>query len=466
MSTFNRAGIVLLSALFLTGLGLFHPDRTLAGWDDFDNVSPGRKFVGGSPPKLVGVEFNTRKPVLKNDKYHLKSYVVFRRSTLDDGSRRFPILRSSTYRQLLLPNNRELQWLVKACRPSKLNQRYPTFYAILDYTVKYQRQQGGYTNSNVGRYLKKKVLVYEKGWKNSWSLTRVMKKKWKTVRYFEKGRRTKHAPGLVGEFLVNGLTPGSYNLNLHVKADVDYNHIFGQLWWSVDWVRFLNSPIPGLSDVAEKVAISTATKTKSQWILHVPAVTPDLKSARIKRPSDAVREIRAWSLKPTPIKNKIKSQWPRPGTLLKKGQEVRFRYYAYQNPIPPQPLGRTLAFTNMQRSFKVSGQITGTGHDYQRYDFTTLDTRLFRNGGTLYMHVSLGNGESHASFDLYPQGAVIPTKGFPRTSVAKKYNVPSGKRFIMKYRFQKGQVFKFGATGNWNSRKGATNNYSVIFEIK
>ena len=118
------------------------------------------------------------------------------------------------------------------------------------------------------------------------------------------------------------------------------------------------------------------------------------------------------------------------------------------------------------RILKINGTITGPGKNNQLYRITTLDTRAFTRGGTIFIKIRLGRGECHGSFDLFPQGAAIPSQGYPRESLQRAYNIQSGSAVTMTHRFRRGEIFKFGATGNWTSRRGSKNSYAVIFEIR
>jgi len=50
-----------------------------------------------------------------------------------------------------------------------------------------------------------------------------------------------------------------------------------------------------------------------------------------------------------------------------------------------------------------------------------------------------------------------------------KYDVPKGNSFRLSYNFTSGQVFTFCAVGNWDSPKGAKNNFNFkvsVYEYK
>ena len=107
---------------------------------------------------------------------------------------------------------------------------------------------------------------------------------------------------------------------------------------------------------------------------------------------------------------------------------------------------------------KGSGVIVAPGQGKQIYNVHEIDVSSFDSGGILLVDITLGDGESAGSFDLFPEGVPLP-HGSPKGSVARSYDVPSGESRTMTLQFAKGQVFRFGASGNWFSEKGTTNEF-------
>ncbi|MGA9304930.1 MAG: hypothetical protein WBW31_05925 [Candidatus Sulfotelmatobacter sp.] len=93
-----------------------------------------------------------------------------------------------------------------------------------------------------------------------------------------------------------------------------------------------------------------------------------------------------------------------------------------------------------------------------------LDAGRFVNGGTIHITITLGGGESEASFDLYPEGLPLPSEGLPN-SLAHAVNIRGGSGGKINYRFAHGTVFQFGAEGSWNAKAGATNTYSFVVDV-
>jgi hypothetical protein len=110
-----------------------------------------------------------------------------------------------------------------------------------------------------------------------------------------------------------------------------------------------------------------------------------------------------------------------------------------------------------------SGTLVAAGWNKHKYVVTPIDTRRYPDGGVLNLEISVGTGVAAASFDLFPWGARLPTEGMPNQqgSLASAWNVPRGGTAQITYRFQRGDLFQFGAEGNWPSPVGAGNSYTV-----
>lgn len=110
------------------------------------------------------------------------------------------------------------------------------------------------------------------------------------------------------------------------------------------------------------------------------------------------------------------------------------------------------------------GTLVAPGRGKHSYRVVLLDASRFLSGGTIHITITLGNGESEASFDLYPQGLPLPSEGLPN-SLASAVNIHSGAGAKIYYSFGHGTVFQFGAEGSWNAKAGATNAYSFVVEV-
>jgi len=111
------------------------------------------------------------------------------------------------------------------------------------------------------------------------------------------------------------------------------------------------------------------------------------------------------------------------------------------------------------------GTIVAPGRWKHKYLVTNLDATQFTNGGVLHITITMENGPSEASFDLYPQGARLPSDGFPN-SLASAHDVQSGADAKIDYRFNHGRVFQFAAEGSWNAKAGDTNAYAIVVNVE
>ena len=110
------------------------------------------------------------------------------------------------------------------------------------------------------------------------------------------------------------------------------------------------------------------------------------------------------------------------------------------------------------------GTLVAPGRGKHGYLVTDLDATRFIGGGVLHITITVGNGASEASFDLYPQGLGLPSEGFPN-SLAGAHNIRSGAGAKIDYRFDHGSVFQLAAEGSWNAKAGDTNTYSFVVEV-
>ena len=111
------------------------------------------------------------------------------------------------------------------------------------------------------------------------------------------------------------------------------------------------------------------------------------------------------------------------------------------------------------------GTLVAPGRGKHSYRITTLDATRFTSGGVLHITITVGDGVSEASFDLYPQGTHLPSEGFPNSLVGA-HNVRSGAGAKIDYRFYHGSLFQLAAEGSWNSKVGDTNNFNFVVDVE
>ncbi|MYF97944.1 hypothetical protein F4212_02245, partial [Candidatus Poribacteria bacterium] len=96
------------------------------------------------------------------------------------------------------------------------------------------------------------------------------------------------------------------------------------------------------------------------------------------------------------------------------------------------------------------------GSGYQDYNVINIDTTVFEDGGVLNIEIEVGGAEPAGSFDLYDEDDQLPTEGIP-DALASAWGVLPCETDRITHEFEKGKVFKLGATGDWFSDKGNIN---------
>ena len=114
---------------------------------------------------------------------------------------------------------------------------------------------------------------------------------------------------------------------------------------------------------------------------------------------------------------------------------------------------------------EVSNTFRAPGAGYQDYTPIEIDTTPFEHGGTLIIDIEVGEGEATGSFDLYDADVELPTEGFPDDALASVWDIPPRVTGQIIYRFQHGQRFKLGATGNWFCKEGSTNTFIASVSV-
>ena len=105
-------------------------------------------------------------------------------------------------------------------------------------------------------------------------------------------------------------------------------------------------------------------------------------------------------------------------------------------------------------------------HGYQDYTVIEIDATAFENGGWLTINISVGDADPAGSFDLYDGDTELPTKGMPSGALTSAWDVPPNESGIIEYYFNRGQVFKLGATGSWFSEKGSINAFLAKISVE
>jgi hypothetical protein len=107
-----------------------------------------------------------------------------------------------------------------------------------------------------------------------------------------------------------------------------------------------------------------------------------------------------------------------------------------------------------------AGGLRAPGSGKQDYTTTLVRTQDLSRG-TLHFEVTMGEGVSAGSFDVFPSTMQLPTEGRPRGSLGGAYDVAPKRVAKFRVPINGNEVLRFGASGNWASPRGTTNAYSV-----
>ena len=125
-----------------------------------------------------------------------------------------------------------------------------------------------------------------------------------------------------------------------------------------------------------------------------------------------------------------------------------------------------VVLNNQESSQEVLNIFRAPGGGYQDYTVVNIDATAFENGGTLTIDISVGHAEASGSFDLFDGDSELPTRGAPDEALTSAWGIPpDGTQKIM-YTFERGQHFKFGATGDWFSKKGNINAFLAKISVE
>ena len=102
---------------------------------------------------------------------------------------------------------------------------------------------------------------------------------------------------------------------------------------------------------------------------------------------------------------------------------------------------------------------------YQDYTVIEIDTTAFKSEGLLTIDILVGSADPKGSFDLYDGDTELPTQGTPHSALASAWDILPGKKGTIKYRFDRGKVFKLGGTGSWFSEEGSINAFLATISV-
>ena len=105
------------------------------------------------------------------------------------------------------------------------------------------------------------------------------------------------------------------------------------------------------------------------------------------------------------------------------------------------------------------------GRGSQDYTVVNIDTTAFEGGGVLTVDIRVGNADAAGSFDLFDSDTELPTEGIPEALVSA-WGIKPGRSGTISHRFEQGEVFKLGATGDWFAKKGDLNVFVAKISVE
>lgn len=105
------------------------------------------------------------------------------------------------------------------------------------------------------------------------------------------------------------------------------------------------------------------------------------------------------------------------------------------------------------------------GGGYQDYTVVNVDTTAFEDSGALNIYIRVGSSDASGSFDLFAGDDKLPKEGIPDALVSA-WGIKPNTYTTIRHRFERGKVFKLGATGDWFSEKGDINAFYLRISVE
>lgn len=134
---------------------------------------------------------------------------------------------------------------------------------------------------------------------------------------------------------------------------------------------------------------------------------------------------------------------------------------------PEAPLSvLNVVLSKTQPSQEILDAFRAPGAGYQDYTVINIDTTAFEDGGTLIIDIRVGNADTSGSFDLFRDDTELPTEGYPTEAISSVWGIGPNEAGKIRHRFARGEVFKFGATGDWSGEKGRINAFQAKISVE
>ena len=127
--------------------------------------------------------------------------------------------------------------------------------------------------------------------------------------------------------------------------------------------------------------------------------------------------------------------------------------------------GLRVVLDSAQSSQEILDIFRAPGNGYQDYTVVNIDTTAFEDGGTLTIYIRVGSADASGSFDLFDSDTELPTEGIPEALISA-WGIKPGTATTISHRFERGTVFKLGATGDWFSKIGDINAFYARISVE
>lgn len=103
---------------------------------------------------------------------------------------------------------------------------------------------------------------------------------------------------------------------------------------------------------------------------------------------------------------------------------------------------------------------------YQDWTVVVIDTTDFENGGTLTIDIEVGRDEGEGVFYLFDGDSELSTEEkTPKNMLARTW-IGAGDTREIRHRFDRGQLFKLGATGYWDREAPCVNAFRATVSVQ
>ena len=103
---------------------------------------------------------------------------------------------------------------------------------------------------------------------------------------------------------------------------------------------------------------------------------------------------------------------------------------------------------------------------YQNYTVVVIDASAFENGGTLVVDVQVGREDGEGEFYLFDGDSELSTKEKVPKDILTWTWVHSGDTRQFTHSFNRGQIFKLGATGYWDEEEPCINAFQAKISVE